>query len=134
MPKLKCNFTEDLKVEFPFLKEESGGGRRKVFCTFCRSSFSIEYGGQSEVLQHTKVKKHKLIESSKISSQKLTTFLQSKKDMSIQLRLASKESVFAFQAVKHNHSFLLMDCTSAIVKRLYEKKNLHLREQNVNQQ
>jgi hypothetical protein len=39
MPKRKCNFTDDLKVEFPFLKEENGGrgrGRRKVFCTCCR--------------------------------------------------------------------------------------------------
>jgi hypothetical protein len=36
MPKRKCNFTDDLEAEFPFLKEESGGGgRRKVFCTFC---------------------------------------------------------------------------------------------------
>jgi hypothetical protein len=34
MPKHKCNFTDNLKAEFPFLKEESGGGRRKVFCTF----------------------------------------------------------------------------------------------------
>jgi hypothetical protein len=33
MPKHKCNFTDDLKAEFPSLKEESG--RRKVFCTFC---------------------------------------------------------------------------------------------------
>jgi hypothetical protein len=61
MSKLKCNFTDDLKAEFPFLKEESGGGRRKVFCTFCKPSFSIEHGGRSDVLQHTKVKKHNLL-------------------------------------------------------------------------
>jgi hypothetical protein len=47
MPKCKCNFTDDLKAEFSFLKEESGGGRRKCFCTFCK---------------HTKVIKHKLDE------------------------------------------------------------------------
>jgi hypothetical protein len=35
MPKRKCNFTDDLKAEFIFLKEEfggggGGGGRRSV--------------------------------------------------------------------------------------------------------
>jgi hypothetical protein len=57
MPRRKCNFTDDLKVEFPFLKEESGGGRRNVFCTFCRSPFSIEHGGRSDILVHTTVKR-----------------------------------------------------------------------------
>jgi hypothetical protein len=131
MPIRKCNFTDDLKTEFSFLKEESGGGRRRVFCTFSRSSSSIEHGGRSDVLQHTKVKKNKLTESSIISSQKLTTFLQSKKYTSEQLRLASEEGLFAFHAVKHKHSFRSTDCTSAIVKKLYEK--LHVGEQSVNQ-
>jgi hypothetical protein len=45
MPIRKCNFTDDFKAEFSFLKAETGGGRRKVFCTFSTSSSSIEHGG-----------------------------------------------------------------------------------------
>jgi hypothetical protein len=55
MPKRKCVFTENLKAEYPFINEDQHAG--KVFCTICKSLFSIEHGGRSDILQHNKEKK-----------------------------------------------------------------------------
>jgi hypothetical protein len=56
MLKRKCAFTENPKAEYQFIKENQHAG--KVFCTICKSLFSIEHGGLSDILQHNKEKKH----------------------------------------------------------------------------
>jgi hypothetical protein len=55
MPK-KCVFTESLEAEYPFLKEDQQVG--KVLCSICKSQFSIQHGGRSDILQHIKKIKH----------------------------------------------------------------------------
>jgi hypothetical protein len=39
-----------------------------------------------------------------------------------ELDLATKEGTFAFHTVAHNQSFQLMDCTSTIIRKLFEPK------------
>jgi hypothetical protein len=56
MPKRRCVFTESLEVEYPFLKEDNQMG--KVLYSICKSKFSIEHGGRSDILQHIKKRKH----------------------------------------------------------------------------
>jgi hypothetical protein len=41
--KIKCVFTESLKAEYPFLKEDQQMGN--VFCTICKSLNFIEHRG-----------------------------------------------------------------------------------------
>jgi hypothetical protein len=36
--------------------------------------------------------------------------------------IAANEGLFAFHAIKHNHSFRSMDCTSSVIRRLHEEK------------
>lgn len=56
MPKRRCVFTPNLISEFPFLKDSVKVG--KVFCTTCKSVFSIEHGRLADIRHHnTKVKK-----------------------------------------------------------------------------
>jgi adenine-specific DNA methylase len=95
MPYSECNFTVDLKEEFPFLNEKNDG-RRKVFCTVCRSSFSNEHGGRSDVLQYTVGgKKTNLLHRVESPHKGTRRFLKvKKKDMGEQLRPASEEGVF----------------------------------------
>lgn len=49
-------FPEEGKADFPFLKRTDD----KLFCSKCRSLFSIERGGRLDIIQHTQMKKHKL--------------------------------------------------------------------------
>jgi hypothetical protein len=56
MPKRRCVFTESFEADYPFLKEDQQVG--KMMCSVCKSQFSIEHGGRSDVLQHIKKRKH----------------------------------------------------------------------------
>jgi len=66
MSKRRCEFTPNLKVEFPFLRDSNEIG--KVLCVVCKSVFSIENSGRSDITQHVKQKKHLLAVSSSSSN------------------------------------------------------------------
>jgi hypothetical protein len=53
--RLEGTFTENLRTEYPFLKEDQQGG--KELCTIWKSLFSAGYGSHSDVQQHRKKKK-----------------------------------------------------------------------------
>jgi hypothetical protein len=97
-------FTENLKAEYLFISKDQHAG--KVFSTICKSLFSIEHGGRSNILQH---KKKIFIAVSNMScSQKVTSYF-------------TKETV-TFHTIKHNHSFPSMDCTSSVIRNLHIQK------------
>jgi hypothetical protein len=72
MPKRRCVFTESLKAEYLFLKEDQQVG--KVLCCICKSQFSIQHGGHSDILQHIKKRKHAIAADNKICSKKVTSY------------------------------------------------------------
>lgn len=73
MPKRRCVFTPSLKNEFSFLRDAEEIG--KVFCSVCKSVFSIENGGRADIKQQiTKAKKHLRAVSSTSSNDKVTSF------------------------------------------------------------
>lgn len=119
MPKRKCNFTDALKKEFPFLRAEED----KLLCTLCKGVFSIEHGGRSDITQHVQKKKHRVAEAARSSSKKLTAFMTTQGKLDEEgKRLAAEEGLFTFHTIKHNHSYRSMDCTSTLVRSLFEKK------------
>ncbi|XP_050063287.1 uncharacterized protein LOC126552619 [Aphis gossypii] len=124
MPKKRCVFTPQLKLEFPFLQDADEVG--KIFCTICKSVFSIEHGGRSDITQHvTKVKKHLLALSAASKHEKVTSFffkIDPSGSTDENRRTAAQEGIFAFHTVVHNHSFRSMDCTSSLLKQIYNKK------------
>lgn len=123
MPKRKCTFSKDLKEAYPFLEEDATSN--KVQCSVCRSVFSIEHGGRGDIKQHLKMQKHKLAAAAISSSQDVTSFFTRNERGQLSnesKRIASQEALFAFHAAKHNLSLRSMDCTSTIVRNLFEKK------------
>jgi hypothetical protein len=50
MPKRRLVVTESLEANYSFLKKDQQVG--KVLCSICKSQFSIEHGGRSDILQH----------------------------------------------------------------------------------
>jgi hypothetical protein len=48
MPKRKCVFTANLKAEYTFINKDQHAG--KVFCTICKSLFSIRAGAKAQAV------------------------------------------------------------------------------------
>jgi hypothetical protein len=67
---------------------------------------------------------HKGAVQSRASNSSISNFLNAKtqSEMEKQLSLAAQEATFAYHAAMHNHSFKSMDCTTAIVKKLFNDK------------
>jgi hypothetical protein len=72
MSKRRCVFTESLGAKYLFLKEDQQVG--KVLCSICKSQFSIERGGHSDILQHIKKRKHAIAAETESCSKKVTYF------------------------------------------------------------
>lgn len=119
MPKRKCNFSDSLKTDFPFIRESEIND--KVECTICKSTFSIKHGGRSDIKDHMEKKKHKDALSAASSSKKLSTLFTKKMAGLPELKLAAEEGTFTYLTVVHNHSFRSMDCTSSLVRKLFER-------------
>lgn len=106
MPKRRCSFNPKLKTQFPNLRDADEIG--KVLCTECKSIFSIEHGGISDIKQHLQKRKHLLAVSSSSSANKLSSYFINKEKSGPSdesKRIAAEEGMFAFHTIMHNHSF-----------------------------
>jgi hypothetical protein len=103
----------------------------KVLCCIYKSQFSIQYGGRSDILQHIKKRKHAIAAETKSCSKNVTSYITKETVTDDCKHIAAEEGLFAFHAVKHNHSFQSMDCTSSVIRR-FHVEIFHLVEQNAN--
>jgi hypothetical protein len=46
----------------------------KMLCSICKSQFSIEHGGHSNILQHIKKRKHAIAAETKSCGKKVTSY------------------------------------------------------------
>ncbi|ODM92686.1 putative zinc finger protein [Orchesella cincta] len=122
--KRKCHFTEEMKKEHPFLEKKFKGDDDSgdLFCRMCSGTFSISNGGQYDINRHLKSDMHKKAMIAKASTKPVTAFFSKNQPESQDLELAAREGLFAFHSVLHNHSFRSMDCTSKIIKEIYDTK------------
>jgi hypothetical protein len=59
--KRKCNFSDSLKVEFPFIQLGNLDDSAVVKCTVCGSIFSIVSGGSTSITDHLEAKNNALL-------------------------------------------------------------------------
>ena len=120
MPKRKCAFTNDLKREYPYLKETVNN---KVHCNQCMAVFSISHGGRSDINKYLQTQKHKSsIEAAASSSRVKNFFKPANSDSDESLKLAAKEATFAYHTAIHGQSFKISDCTSKLISKFFEIK------------
>jgi hypothetical protein len=112
-------FTENLEAEYPFLKEDQQVG--KVLCSICKSQFSVQHGGLSDILQHIKKRKLTIAAETKSFIKKVTSYF-TKRTITDECNHIAAEGLVPFHTMKHNHSFRTMDCTSSVIRRLHEEK------------
>jgi hypothetical protein len=103
MPKRRRVFTESLATEYPFLKEDQQVG--KVLRSICKSQFSIDHGGHTNILQHIKKRKHAIAAETKSCSKKITSYFTKETTTDDCKHIAAKEGLFAFHTIKHKYSF-----------------------------
>lgn len=119
-PKRKCVFSEKLQSEYKFLKACENSSAR-VRCLSCSSEFSIEYRGRLDIEDHVKSGKHKKAVSA-ASSANIASFFKNKNAGDKELQCAAREAAFAYHTAKHELSFKTSDCTSQLIKKLFEPK------------
>ena len=97
-------------------------GAQTVWYAICNNSFSVSHGGRANVNDHIQTKKHKTSQAASSSSCSITSFFSKTEPTHDGIKLAAAEGVFAYYTVKHNHSFRSMNCTTKLVKKLFDQK------------
>jgi hypothetical protein len=103
MLKRRCVFTESSETQYPFLKKDQQVG--KVLCFLCKSQFSVDHGGCSDILQHIRKRKHTIAAETKSCSKKVMSYFTKETVTDECKHIAAEEGLFAFNTIKHNHSF-----------------------------
>jgi hypothetical protein len=96
----------------------------KMLCSICKSQFSTEHGGHSNILQHIKKRKHAIAAETKSCSKKVTSYFTKETTANECKHITADERLFAFHRIKHNQSFRSRDCVSSVIRRLHEEKFL----------
>ncbi|XP_031333543.1 uncharacterized protein LOC116163646 [Photinus pyralis] len=119
--KRKCVFTDNLKTKYPFLRKVQGN-ESDVYCSFCSSKFSIGHGGNADVIHHVATAKHKSAVTLTTANVSITKFCKSSRLDDSNKKLAAAEGTWAYHLLQHNHSFRSGDCTSKLIKSMFEPK------------
>lgn len=119
-PKRKCVFNDKLKADYKFLKAVESSAER-VRCLTCNSEFSVEHKGRMDIEEHIKTDKHKRAVSA-ASSLNITSFFKGKTSSDSDLMCAAKEATFSYHTAQHELSFKTSDCTSKLIKKLFDPK------------
>lgn len=120
MPKRKCVFNDKLKEEYKFLRQCQNSNDR-VRCLICNSEFSVEHRGRYDIENHLQCERHKKA-SQAASTASIKSFFKLTDVTDVELQCAAKEATFAYHTVMHGLSFKTSDCTSKLIKKLFESK------------
>lgn len=118
MGKRKCSFTDKLKSEFKFIKQTENDSE-KLRCSICSGVFSISHKGRRNIEEHITTEKHKRAANA-ASTSNITSFFTSREFSSNELECAAKEATFSYHTAVHELSFKTSDCTSQLIKNLYD--------------
>lgn len=88
--------------------------RHHCFCNICRGELCIAARGRAAIMKHLNTIKHK-------QSLEVTFFLTSNYSED-ENRLAVIGGILTFQTTIHNQSFRSMDCTTKLLKNVYNAK------------
>ncbi|GLV39319.1 hypothetical protein CBL_20408 [Carabus blaptoides fortunei] len=118
----KCDFNDELKSKYTFIKPSINNDSNEVECVKCRSVFSIANHGKTGIENHIQAGKHKQAVSAAISSTSMTSYFKKKQFEDAERKLAAAEGLWAYHTVMHNHSFQSMACTCILIKTCFDAK------------
>ncbi|CAH1113192.1 unnamed protein product [Psylliodes chrysocephalus] len=91
-------------------------------CTVCESQFTINHGGENDIIKHMKTEKHKKNMTKGSQEKKIDNFF-SKNNLDTDLT-AQAECAFVFHSIKHAHSYLSADCAGKLFSRIFQDSKI----------
>ena len=88
-----------------------------------RNHLSVVHKGTGDLNTHPQSEKHRKAVRGAVASTKMTNYFVTV-GSKCKDEITAAEGTFAFHAVKHHHSFLSMDCTSVLIKKIYPNSNV----------
>ena len=116
--KRKCTFTNEMLEKHPCFRK--GRNNYEEECLVCKSGpyISVVHKDNGDLNIHLQLEKHPKAVRGAVTSTKMTNyFVTARSECDDEITAA--EDTNAFHAVKHHHSFLSMDCTSVILKKIF---------------
>ena len=123
--KRKYTFTNEMQEKHPCFRK--GRNDYEAECLVCKLGTSISDGHKSNggLNTHLQSEKHRKAVRGAVASVKMTNcFLLQQKESKCEDEITAAEGTFALQAVKHHRSFLSMDCTSVLFKKIFPDSNV----------
>lgn len=115
-----CKITKEIEADYPFIKKTKVNGST-VFCSICSSNFAMA-SGRYDIKRHLDTDKHKKILQSAAGTSNLVNFFKPAEMGSTEKNIALAEAVFTFHTINHHQSFRSMDCTSKVIRTLFQNK------------
>ena len=118
MTKRKCKFTNELKAKYPCFRK--GRNEWEAECPICKPGtfISVSYKGVADLKSHLSSDKHCKAVRGASSSTKVTNYFVTT-GCKTEDEVCAAEGTYAFHTVKHHNSFLSMDCTSSLLKKMF---------------
>ena len=95
----------------------------RVICAKIRySSIFFAYLGKSDIIDHMKSKRHQSGVNAGSTSKNVSDFFKKIEGSSAKLDVEAKDATFSYHTAKHNFSFKSNDCSSNLIRLLFEPK------------
>ncbi|KAG0424923.1 hypothetical protein HPB47_027877 [Ixodes persulcatus] len=95
-------------------------------CTLCASTFTVKFDGVSAVKHHASMQKHKQKSLASKQSAALTKFF-APATSSAEDKVTAAELGTIFHGIKHNYSYLSMDCGSKLASKVFPDSDVACR-------
>ncbi|KAG0421294.1 hypothetical protein HPB47_002811 [Ixodes persulcatus] len=95
-------------------------------CTLCASTFTVKFDGVSAVKHHASTQKHKQKSLASKQSTALTKFF-TPATSSAEDKVTAAELGTIFHGIKHNYSYLSMDCGSKLASKVFPDSDVACR-------
>ena len=121
--KRKCTFTNEKQEKHPCFRK--GRNDYETECLVCKSGtdISVVHKGTSDLNTHLQSEKHRKAVREAVASTKMTNYFVTA-GSKCENEITATEGTLAFHAVKHQNSFLSMDCTSVLLKKIFLDSNV----------
>ena len=116
--KRKCTFTNEMQEKHPHFRK--GRNDYEAECLVCKSGtyISVVHKGNGDLNTYLQSEKHRKAVRGAVASTKMTNYFVTA-GSKCEDEITAAEGTLAFHAVKHHQSFLYMNCTSVLLKKIF---------------
>ncbi|XP_074661129.1 zinc finger BED domain-containing protein 5-like [Tubulanus polymorphus] len=107
-------FREEYSMKYPCI-EKSSKSKHHAFCAYCKSDFTVAYGGVDDIHRHMATSKHSEAAKALNKSKNITSFFVRKEDLSV----IRAETMFCEFLVEHNIPISAADHVGELARKMF---------------